>query len=263
MMTDNIDKNKGVYLPIIRCGNREFRDIQGIVFDKDGTLEDSRAFWYDRAIARIQAIESQIPGLESLLTKTFGIGANSLNPAGLMAVGSRRDNHIVAAGCIASTGRDWLTAMAIAKAAFQAADEKVPPRLNPLYPQCLEVIRYLHAAGLQLAILSSDTTARVEQFVKENHLLNYIKIVRGCDRGLSKPDPLLLQETCQALGTPVDKTLMVGDTRADWEMAKQAKSAAAIAISWQPENHQDLQLADVVIRELTAISVIRGEFSVH
>ncbi|MFN7246283.1 MAG: HAD family hydrolase, partial [Microcystis sp.] len=34
-------------------------------------------------------------------------------------------------------------------------------------------------------------------------------------------------------------------------------------ISWQPENHQDLQLADVVIRELTAISVIRGEFSVH
>jgi phosphoglycolate phosphatase len=61
----------------------------------------------------------------------------------------------------------------------------------------------------------------------------------------------------------VDKTLMVGDTRADWEMAKQAKSAAAIAISWQPENHQDLQLADVVIRELTAISVIRGEFSVH
>jgi len=56
---------------------------------------------------------------------------------------------------------------------------------------------------------------------------------------------------------------MVGDTRADWEMAKQAKSAAAIAISWQPENHQDLQLADVVIRELTAISVIRAEFSVH
>jgi phosphoglycolate phosphatase len=54
----------------------------------------------------------------------------------------------------------------------------------------------------------------------------------------------------------VDKTLMVGDTRADWEMAKQAK-AAAIAISWQLENHQDLQLADVVIRELTAISVIR------
>ncbi len=75
--------------------------------------------------------------------RVFGIGANSLNPAGLMAVGSRRDNHIVAAGCIASTGRDWLTAMAIAKAAFQAADEKVPPRLNPLYPQCLEVIRYL------------------------------------------------------------------------------------------------------------------------
>jgi phosphoglycolate phosphatase-like HAD superfamily hydrolase len=34
-------------------------------------------------------------------------------------------------------------------------------------------------AGLQLAILSSDTTARVEQFVKENDLLNYVKIVRA------------------------------------------------------------------------------------
>ena len=57
MTTENIDKNKGVYLPIIRCGDREFRDIQGIVFDKDGTLENSRAFWYDRAIARVQAVE--------------------------------------------------------------------------------------------------------------------------------------------------------------------------------------------------------------
>ncbi len=114
-------------MSIIRCGNREFRDIQGIVFDKDGTLEDSQAFWYDRAIARVQAIESRIPGLESLLTKTFGIGANSLNPAGLMAVGSRRDNHIVAAGCIASTGRDWLTAIAIAKAAFKRPMKRFPP----------------------------------------------------------------------------------------------------------------------------------------
>lgn len=240
----------------IRCGNREFSGIQGIIFDKDGTLEDSRAFWYDRAIARVQALESHIPGLEPLLTKTFGIEANSLNPTGLMAVGNRRENHIAAAGCIASTGQDWLTAMAIAKAAFQAADEKVPARLNPLYPQCLEVIRYLHTAGLKLAILSSDTTARVEQFVKENGLLSYVTVSHGCDRGLSKPDPLLFQETCQALGTAVDKTLMVGDTKADMEMAKQAKSAGAIAIAWQQENHQDLKLADVVIRELSAIMVI-------
>jgi phosphoglycolate phosphatase len=243
-------------LPIIRCGNREFSDIEAIIFDKDGTLEDSRAFWYDRAIARIQAIEARIPGLESLLTKTFGIEAKSLNPTGLMAVGNRRDNHIAAAACIASTGQDWLMAMAIAKMAFQEADQKIPPRLNPLYPDCLDVIRYLHEAGFQLAILSSDTTARVEQFVKENGLLNYIKVAHGCDRGLSKPDPLLLQETCQALGTAVEKTLMVGDTRADWEMAKQAKSAAAIAITWQKDHSRDLQLADVVITELAAIRVI-------
>jgi phosphoglycolate phosphatase len=243
-------------LPTIRCDNREFRDIQGIIFDKDGTLEDSQAFWYDRAIARIQAIESRITGLEPVLIKTFGLESKSLHPTGLMAVGNRRDNQIAAAACIAATGQDWLTAMAIAKLAFQEADEKVPARLNPLYPQCLEVIRYLYETGLKLAILSSDTTARVEQFVEENGLLNYITVAHGCDRGLSKPDPLLFNETCQALGTAVDKTLMVGDTRADLEMATQARSAGAIAIAWQKDSHQDLQLADVVIKELSAIIVI-------
>jgi phosphoglycolate phosphatase len=39
-------------------------------------------------------------------------------------------------------------------------------------------------------------------------------------------------------------------------MAKQAKAAAAIAITWQKDHPRDLQLADVVITELTAIKVI-------
>jgi phosphoglycolate phosphatase len=53
--------------------------------------------------------------------------------------------------------------------------------------------------GLQLAILSSDTTARVEQFVKENDLLNYVKIAQAAS-GLSKPDSPIIARNLSSFG---------------------------------------------------------------
>jgi phosphoglycolate phosphatase len=121
------------------------------------------------------------------------------------------------------------------------------------------MIRDLATAGLSLAILSADTTARVEEFVKENGLSSYIAVARGSDRGLSKPDPRLAIETCQAMGISIENTLMVGDAIGDLEMAKQAGAAGAIGIRWHREIADDLGLADVVISSLTAIVVSRSE----
>lgn len=238
---------------IIRCGDREFKNIQGIIFDKDGTLEDSREYWREVAIARVRAIESRIPGLEKSLRLAYGLRDGDLDPMGLMAVGSRRDNEIATAAYITATGRDWWSSLAIARQGFEEVDRTVPARLNPLYPGCQKAIRQLADAGFRLAILSADTTARVEEFVKGNGLGDCIAVAIGSDRGRSKPDPLLAIETCRELGISIGNTLMVGDTVGDMEMARKAGAAGAIGINWRGDT---VRGADVSISTLEAIVAV-------
>jgi phosphoglycolate phosphatase len=240
-------------LVTIRCGNSEFKDIQGMIFDKDGTLEDSRAYWYEVAIARIEAIESLVPGLGANLRLAFGLRGDSLDPAGLMAVGSRRENEIAAAAYITATGRDWGLSLQIARSSFQQADRLVPPRINPLYTDCRAMIEELAKAGLALAILSADTTARVEDFVKKNGLEKWLTVALGSDRGRSKPDPRLALETCEKMGVSMERVIMVGDSAGDMEMARKAGAAGAIGIDWQGG---EVRGAEVVISTLRAIVIV-------
>ncbi|NES40040.1 MAG: HAD family hydrolase, partial [Moorea sp. SIO2C4] len=92
----------------IRCGKVTFPNIEAVIFDKDGTLEDSQVYLRELAYKRSRLIDAQIPGIGEPLLMAFGVQDDTLDPTGLMAVGSRRENEIAAAAYIAETGRGWL-----------------------------------------------------------------------------------------------------------------------------------------------------------
>ena len=110
----------------IRCGDpagicsavRVFRNIEAVIFDKDGTLEDSQSYLRELGIKRARLIDAQIPGIGEPLLMAFGMQNNQLDPAGLMAVGSRYENEIAAAAYIAETGRSWFESLAIARSSL-------------------------------------------------------------------------------------------------------------------------------------------------
>ncbi|HEY9633534.1 MAG TPA: HAD family hydrolase, partial [Coleofasciculaceae cyanobacterium] len=91
----------------IRCRDVTFSNIQAVIFDKDGTLEDSQVFLRELGQKRSRIIDAQIPGIGEPLLMAFGINGDTLDPTGLMAVGSRRESEIAAAAYIAETGRGW------------------------------------------------------------------------------------------------------------------------------------------------------------
>lgn len=244
----------------IHCKNREFSDIKAILFDKDGTLEDSQSFLRELAYKRARLIDAQIPGISDPLLMAFGIQNNTLDPTGLMAVGSRQENEIAAAAYIAETGRSWFESLAIARNAFTEADKYLPDRsqTSPLFAGSLEVLKFLSEAGLKLGILSADSTAGIQSFVTRHHLSSYIQLMMGADCGLSKPDPALLMKACHALGVEPNATLMVGDSQGDIEMAKAAGAAGAIGICWGNPEAAHLETADVAIARLDDITIIRN-----
>jgi phosphoglycolate phosphatase len=241
----------------IRCREREFRNIQAIIFDKDGTLQDSQSYLRELGYRRARTIDAQIPGIGDPLLMAFGIQNDAIDPTGLMAVGSRRENEIAAAAYIAETGRSWFESLAIARNAFIQADKYLQDRseTSPLFTGSLEVLKFLSEAGLKLGILSADSTAGIQSFVTRHQLSDYIDMMMGADCGASKPDPALFMQACQALGVEPIVTLMIGDSQGDIEMAKAAGAAGTIGICWGNPQVAHLEMADVAIAQLDEIQV--------
>lgn len=241
----------------IQCKNIRFTNIQAIVFDKDGTLEDSQEYLRNLGQKRSRLVDAQIPGIGEPLLMAFGISGNNLDPTGLLAVGSRHETEIAAAAYIAETGRGWLESREIASRAFEEADQYLGSAPSPLFVGCLEVIKYLSEAGLKLGILSAATTDRVRAFVQRHQLEDYVQLQMGVGSGPSKPDRALFLQACLELGVEPSATLMVGDSVGDIEMARNAGAAGCIGICWGKPEAVHLQTADVAIAQLDQIQILK------
>ncbi len=239
---------------MIACKNLVFNHIEAVIFDKDGTLENSHAFWCEVGIKRAALIDARLPGIGESLLLAFGIVNQTLDPGGLMAVGSREENEIATAAYIAQTGCHWFKAKQIARDAFNEAAKYFPKtsQSSPLFADSLATISSLKQAGLKLGILSADSTPEVESFVNRHQLKEYIQLNMGSDEGIYKPNPQLFIQACQRLGVEPHRTLMVGDSEGDVEMAKDAGAAAAIEIQ-RDRNLARLTNAEIQIASLLEI----------
>ena len=238
----------------IDCLSRQFPDIQAIIFDKDGTLEDSGDYLRNLAQKRARLIDAQIPGVGEPLLMAFGVNERGLDPAGLQAVGSRYENEIAAAAYIAETGRGWSAALDIVKGAFEEVDRVMESTPNAMFPGCAESIAALAGAGIKLGIVSAATTSQVVKFAHYHRLQSDFRVLLGSDLQYAKPDPRLFQFACQELGVKPDRTLMVGDSRWDMVMASQGGAAGCIGISWGRFS-QPLAGADVSIENLSQLRI--------
>ena len=246
-------------MPIaIACQDLKFNNIAAIIFDKDGTLENSATYWRMVGSERARIIDAQIPGVGEPLLMAFGITDRQLDPQGLMAVGSRAENEIAAAAYIAETGKSWHESREIARAAFaEVAESKYlakTPQSAPIYDDVKSALKRLSDKDLKIGILSADSTMAVREFVANHQLQDLVQLCLGTDGETTKSNPQLFWQACQELGVAPEETLVVGDTSVDIEMAQAGNAAGAIAIC----RHQNSQLAtaDIQISSLEDIQVL-------
>lgn len=219
-------------MAILKCGGIEIAEVDAIIFDKDGTLADARPFLRELARRRAECLEGKLPGSFEVLMAAFGCSRMDINPEGLMAVGARQENLVVAAGFLAQAGYGWFEAMAIAEAAFQAAELDSKAKQTPPYPGTAAMLARLAASRVSLSILSSDSQRGVEEFVDTYRLKTYLDGWQGTQAAdLPKPDPQLLLRLCDQLQADPAHVVVVGDTTVDREMARRAGAKAFISVS--------------------------------
>ncbi|MEX0269415.1 HAD family hydrolase [Leptolyngbyaceae cyanobacterium UHCC 1019] len=245
-------------MTLIQCGTVRFENIEAVIFDKDGTLANSHHFLRNLAQKRARLIDAQIPGVQEPLLMAFGIESDRLNSAGLMAVGTRLENEIAAAAYVAETGRDWLESLSIVQSAFTEADRVFDRKADntPLYEGAKELMQAIAQASLKIGILSSDTTANVQDFVDKYELNSLVQLAMGTDTGLSKPNPELLRQACAALDVLPERAIVIGDSAADIEMACAAKAAGCIGVMWEPINRASLKQANALVQTFATIQIV-------
>jgi phosphoglycolate phosphatase len=248
-------------LPTLRCQDRVFEQIQAIIFDKDGTLAAVESYLKQLGQKRARLVDAQVPGTEAPLLLAFGIELQGINPMGLQAIGSRRDNVVAAAAYIAETGKTWPEALQMATATFLEADTYLQPKAayTPLFSGIQDLLHRVAQANIQIGVLSADTPPHVQSFLETYGLTSYIHSYQGADDTLSKPDPRLYTTLCEHMGVPPIATLMVGDSTLDMAMAQAAGSAGGIGVAWGWTVRPVIAQANCVIDAPSQLEILSGD----
>jgi phosphoglycolate phosphatase len=95
-------------------------------------------------------------------------------------------------------------------------------RGTELFAGATELIATLHGSGFLLGVATGKSRRGLERSLTATGLKPYFHATRCADEGFSKPHPGMLQALMDGLGVTPDRTLMIGDTTHDMEMARSA-----------------------------------------
>jgi len=180
-----------------------------IVFDWDGTLMDSTA-------AIVRAIQA------------------SASDLGLPAPSDDKARHVIGLGL-----RDALTIAvpALTPERYGEIAERyrhhylANSRSLYLFDGIAELFQDLKARNHLLAVATGKSRLGLNDVLARSGLAPLMHATRCADECFSKPHPQMLEELMDELGVAAERTVMVGDTTHDLQMARNA-GVSAIAVSY-------------------------------
>lgn len=89
----------------------------------------------------------------------------------------------------------------------------------------------LHAGGYSLAVATGKSRRGLERAFEHSGLGSFFHASRCADECFSKPHPQMLMELMEELEVEPDRTVMIGDTVHDLQMARNA-GVSALAVSY-------------------------------
>lgn len=232
-----------------------------IIFDKDGTIVDWRSSLLALANARFTSI-SRLAGeqVANVWAKAVGVDLHSgwIDPEGPFGIAPASEEMLVAASGFYQCGWGWDEAKRLAETAFDDADKSMRPPFGAVpvagAPEALRRLKALR--GLKIALASTDRHWRSSETLKALGLDAYFDVVLGSDdvpRG--KPAPDMVLEACRKTGRHPRDSVMIGDSRVDMIMGKNAKVKACIGVLSGITPRDKLEaLADIIIPSVASLS---------
>lgn len=205
------------------------RRIQGILFDKDGTLIDFNRTWlpvYQRATVWL-ATRFQQPDLADALLLAGGYqpASQTWEADSLLASGS---NAQILDSWQTQIGERFDDATLLELTALFAADNIKP---KPVIPAMRSMLLSLRDQGFHLGVATMDDEQHARETLLQLDILDTMGFVCGADSGYGvKPDAGMVDGFCKQLQIPAANVIVVGDSPRDLHMAYNAGAAAAVGV---------------------------------
>lgn len=180
-----------------------------VVFDWDGTLVDSTTLIASAIQAACRDLAQPLPD-DAAARFVIGLGFAS-------AV-----RHVAPQLELA----DYPAFSAAYRAHYLAGEADIP-----LFGGVPEMLRDLDAAGYRIAVATGKTRAGLEHALARNGLHGRFHATRCADEGQPKPHPDMLLNLMAFLAATPERTLMVGDTTHDLDLARNA-GAQGLAVGY-------------------------------
>jgi phosphoglycolate phosphatase len=91
-----------------------------------------------------------------------------------------------------------------------------------LFPGTLDMLQALKARNHMLAVATGKNRRGLDDALAQSDLRQLFDASRTADETAGKPHPLMLQQLMAQLGATPERTLMIGDTTHDLQMARNA-----------------------------------------
>jgi len=218
--------------------------LDGIVFDKDGTLFDFEATWSGWTHGVISDFASGNSALAHRLGDAVGydVPGRRFQPNSVAIAGTPRQIAEALSAHLPDRSVDEVLAHLDQTAALAQQHPVVP--LEPLFDT-------LRARNLRLGIATNDTEMPARAHLTGAGVIAHFDFIAGSDSGFGgKPAPGQLLAFAEALDLDPARCAMVGDSPHDLD-AGRAAGMACVAVLTGPGTADDLRpLADVVLRDI-------------
>ncbi len=105
-----------------------------------------------------------------------------------------------------------------------------------LFPGVLAMLQGLRQRGHHLAVATGKARRGLDEALTITALHGLFDATRTADETASKPDPRMLHELIGHFGVPPQRTLMIGDTTHDLQLALNA-GTASLGVSYGAHDH--------------------------
>lgn len=228
------------------------RGVQGLLFDKDGTLFDFQTSWGRATAGLIADLAGGDPARAARLEAALAFDGATLRFARESVVIAGTLDDVL--GLIAPVLPGWPRAALAARIAEMAHSAEMAEAV-PLRP----LMGRFAAAGLHLGVATNDGEAPARAHLARAGVLTAFGFVAGYDSGFgAKPDPGMCAAFARAVGLAPALVAMIGDSTHDL-LAGRAAGMRTVAVLTGVATADDLAgFADVVLPDIGHLPGLLG-----
>lgn len=217
--------------------------IDGVLFDKDGTLFDFRASWGGWARSYLGSIARDADHAAAMGRAIgYDVGTGQFAADSVVIAATSADIAEALLPHLAGQSHTQITATINRSAAGAQMAQAVP--LHPL-------LSALKTRGLKVGLATNDYEAAARAHLGAHDITGYFDFIAGYDSGHGpKPGPGMCLGFARALGLEPGRVIMVGDSTHDLEAGRAAGMRTVAVLTGIAAADELAPWADVVLADI-------------